>query len=79
MGKTKFDETYIFKISIKLRFFLCSYCIKIPSFRVSVTIEPGRSLLLFVTANCLISHFKIAIPITREKFSMEIGTQLCIV
>jgi len=25
MGKTKFDETYIFKISIKMRFFWCSF------------------------------------------------------
>ena len=25
MGKTKLDETYIFKISIKMRFFWCSY------------------------------------------------------
>ena len=29
--------------------------IKIPFFRVSVTIEPGRSLLQFVTTNCLIT------------------------
>ena len=28
--------------------------IKIPIFRVSVTIEPGCSLLQFVTTNCLI-------------------------
>jgi len=28
--------------------------IKIPFFRVSVTIEPGRYLLQFVTTNCLI-------------------------
>ena len=27
--------------------------IKIPFFRVSVTIEPGHSLLQFVTTNCL--------------------------
>ena len=27
--------------------------IKIPFFRVLVTIEPGRSLLQFVTTNCL--------------------------
>jgi len=25
MGKTKLDETYIFKTSIKMRFFWCSY------------------------------------------------------
>ena len=34
-----------------MRFFLCSYENSI--FRVLVTIEPGRSLLQFVTTNCL--------------------------
>ena len=29
--------------------------IKIPFLRVSVTIEPGRSLLQFITTNCLIN------------------------
>ena len=38
MRKTKLDETYIFKISIKM-----------PFFAVLVSIEPGRSLLQFVT------------------------------
>ena len=42
MGKTKLDETHIFKISIKIR--LC---------RVLVTIEPGRSLQQFVITNCV--------------------------
>ena len=32
--------------------------IKIPIFRVLVTIEPGHSLLQFVTTNCLIKKFK---------------------
>ena len=32
--------------------------IKIPFFRVLVTIEPGRSLLQFVTTNCLIIEKK---------------------
>jgi len=54
MSKTKLDETYIFKISIKLIFFNVTIGIKIPFFRVPVTIEPGRSLLQFVTTNCLI-------------------------
>ena len=31
--------------------------IKIPFFRVLVTIEPGRYLLQFVTTNCLIEYF----------------------
>ena len=30
--------------------------IKVPFFLVSVTIEPGRSLLQFVTTNCLIKR-----------------------
>ena len=33
--------------------------IKIPFFRVSVTIEPGRSLLQLVTKNCLISEARV--------------------
>ena len=51
MGKTELDETYIFKISI---IFYVTIGIKIPFFRVLVTIELGRSLLQFVTTNCLI-------------------------
>ena len=51
MGKTKLDETYISKISIKMRFFWCSYWY-LPFFRVLVTIELGRSLLQFITMNC---------------------------
>ena len=53
MGITDLNETYIFKISIKMRFFDVTIGIKIPFFRVSVTIEPGRSFLQFVTTNCL--------------------------
>ena len=54
MGKTRLDDIYIFKISIKIRFSDVSIGIKIQFFRVSVTIEPGRSLLQFVTIKCLI-------------------------
>jgi len=54
MGKTKLDETSIFKISIKCDSFDVAIGIKIPFFRVLVTIQPGRSLLQFVTTNCLI-------------------------
>ena len=39
--------------------------IKIPVFRVLVTIEPGRSLLQFVTTNCLInssSYLNLLLP-----------------
>ena len=46
MGKTKLDETYIFKISIKFKFFYVSIGIKIQFFRVSFTIEQGPSLLI---------------------------------
>ena len=55
MGITDLDETYIFKISIKCDSFDVTIGIKIPFFRVSVTIVPGRSLLQFATTNCLIT------------------------
>ena len=57
MINTKFDETYIFKISIKSDTFDISFSKKIPFFRVSFTIEPG-SLLQFVTTNCLIKRLQ---------------------
>ena len=50
--------------------------IKIPFFRFSVTIEPGRSLLQFVTTNCLIGTFGIevdAIEGFRGIYSIFIG------
>jgi len=55
IDNTNLDESYIFKISIKIRFFNVTIGIKIPLFLVSVTTEPGRSLLQFVTTNCLIT------------------------
>ena len=60
MSKTKFDENLInlvIKISIKSGSFNVSIIIEIPFFRVLFTIEPGRSLLQFVTTNCLICRF----------------------
>ena len=42
------------KSALKRDSFDVAIGIKIPFFRVSVTIEPGRSLLQFVTTNCLI-------------------------
>ena len=52
MSNTNLDETYTFKINIKMYdSFDVTIGIKVPFFRVSVTIEPGRSL--FVTTNCL--------------------------
>ena len=42
------------KPALKCDSFDVAIGIKIPFFRVLVTIEPGRSLLQFVTTNCLI-------------------------
>ena len=42
------------KSALKCDSFDVGIDIKIPFFKVLVTIEPGRSLLQFVTANCLI-------------------------
>ena len=42
------------KSALKCNCFDVTIGIKIPFLRVSVTIEPGRSLLQFVTTNCLI-------------------------
>ena len=49
MGNTKLDETCIFKIGIKPDSFYVYIGIKIPFFRLLVTIEPSHSLLRFVT------------------------------
>ena len=54
MGKTKRDETYILESALKCDSFDVTIDIKIPFFLVLVTIELGRSLLQFVTTNCLI-------------------------
>ena len=65
MGRTNFDDTYFFKINIKMRIFYVTNGIKIPFFRVSVAIEPGRSLLQFVTTyrltRSLIKYLKLLI------------------
>ena len=42
------------KSALKCDSFDVAIGIKVPFFRVLVTIEPGRSLLQFVTTNCLI-------------------------
>ena len=44
------------KSALKCDSFDVTIGIKIPFFKVSVTIKPGRSLLEFVTTNCLIGH-----------------------
>ena len=61
MGKTNLDETYVLKSALKFDSFDVTTGIKIPFFRVSVTIEPGRSLLQFVTTNCLILNIYLVI------------------
>jgi len=45
------------KSALKCDSFDVGIGIKIPFFRVLVTIEPGRSLLQFVTTNCLIATY----------------------
>ena len=47
------------KPALKCDSFDVAIGIKIPFFRVLVTIEPGRSLLQFVTTNCLIHSHKL--------------------
>ena len=44
------------KSALKCDSFDVAIGIKIPFFRVLVTIEPGHSLLQFVTTNCLIKY-----------------------
>ena len=50
------------KPALKCDSFDVAIGIKIPFFRVLVTIEPGRSLLQFVTTNCLIQN----VPIKKK-------------
>ena len=47
------------KSALKCNSFDITIGIKIPFFRVSVTIEPGRSLLKIVTTNCLMFFYLI--------------------
>ena len=44
MGKPKLNETYTFKINIEIQFFSYIYWYPSSIFRISVNIEPGRSL-----------------------------------
>ena len=54
------------KSALKCDSFDLAIGIKIPFFRVLVTIERGRSLLQFVTTNCLITpYMKGAFPLQR--------------
>ena len=61
------------KSALKCDSFDVSIGIKIPFFRVSVTIEPGRSLLQFVTTNCLISRFS-----SRYQMVVEENFNFCL-
>ena len=49
------------KSALKCNSFDVTIGIKIQFFRVSVTIEPGCSLLQFVTTNCLIKFVSFAL------------------
>ena len=64
---TKLDETYIFKSVLQCDSFDVTSGVKIPFFRVSVTIEPGRSLLQFVFTNCWIVRKRKEREREREK------------
>ena len=70
MGKTKLDETLYLKSALKCDAFDVAIDIKIQFFRVLVTIEPDRSLLQFVTTNCLIPsikrHSRLSTRVCRE-------------
>ena len=51
-----------------MQFFDATVGIKIPVFRASVTIEPGRSLLQFFTMNCSMNeNTKNSFPTKRLK------------
>ena len=75
------------KSALKCDSFDVGIGIKIPFFRVLVTIEPGRSLLQFVTTNCLITAgerrkkpLKLAVTKTyvKSRVSVCIHRFLCI-
>ena len=59
------------KSALKCNSFDVAIDIKIPFSRVLVTIEPGRSLLQFVTTNCLISdkYIKLISPMYKNSIA----------
>ena len=65
------------KSALKYDSFNVAICIKIPFFRVLVTIEPGRSLLQFVTKNYLISA-EFIIWIFTLGIAVEKWYQMCL-
>ena len=56
------------KSALKCDSFDVAIDIKIQFFRVLVTIEPGRSLLQFVTTNCLMSRLEFQMSISNLVF-----------
>ena len=62
------------KSAVKYDSFDVAINIKIPIFRVLVSIEPGRSLLQFVTTNCL--NIGIKIPFFTVSVTIEPGRSL---
>ena len=58
MGKTKLMKYIYLELAHKWNSFDVTIRLKIPFFRVSVTIKPSHSLLQFVSANCLIFESK---------------------
>ena len=69
------------KSTLKCDSFDVAIDIKIQFFRVLVTIEPGRSLLQFVTMNCLKLFLKLNIYISvytvKNKVRFKSRTMLC--
>ena len=65
--------TFIYlKSTLKCDSFDVSIYIKIQFIRVLVTIEPGRSLLQFVTTNCLIVSFPSYYGIKNKNYTNQI-------
>ena len=62
---TKLGESYLFKVSMKIRSLAVYIDIKVMSSKVSITIGPGRSLLQFVTTNCLIKRTRKLLMLLR--------------
>ena len=60
------------KSALKCDSFVVTIGIKIPFFRVSVTIEPGRSLP-FVTTNCLKGHLTHTLKDSQTNLVKEHG------
>ena len=60
------------KSALKRNSFDVTIGIKIPFYRVLVTIEPGRSLLQYVTTNCLKSEPKPAGSTKQQVFFVSL-------